>query len=75
MEYKGINKWLFSTNHKEIGTLYIIFGGLSGVVGLIFSILIRMELSSPGNQILRKRMLNVLCASCGYILVPFCEKA
>ena len=52
MELVGIKKWLYSTNHKDIGTLYILFGGISGIVGLIFSIVIRMELSSTGNQVL-----------------------
>ena len=45
-------RWFFSTNHKEIGILYFIFGLFSGIVGTIFSFLIRFELSWVGSQIL-----------------------
>jgi cytochrome c oxidase subunit 1 len=47
----GWRRYLFSTNHKDIGTLYIVFALVSGVVGGLMSIFMRMELQEPGIQV------------------------
>jgi cytochrome c oxidase subunit 1 len=66
-------RWLFSTNAKDIGTLYLMYAIFTGLLGTAFSILIRLELSAPGSQFLAgdHQLYNVVVTSHGIIMIYF----
>jgi hypothetical protein len=68
-----VNRWLYSTNAKDIGMLYIIFAAISGLVGTALSFIIRMELSSGGQVYLMGShdQYNVVITAHGLIMIFF----
>jgi len=68
---KYIKRWFMSTNHRFIGTLYFLFGALAGVIGITYSIIIRMELSSPDFSILNfnNQIYNSVVTSHAIIMI------
>ena len=67
-----VRRWLYSTNHKDIGTLYLIFSVLAAIVGGGISIYMRMELHHPGLQYMEDgNVWNVMVTAHGLIMVFF----
>jgi len=68
-----LNRWLYSTNAKDIGMLYIIFAAISGLIGTALSFIIRMELSSGGKVYLMGSFdqYNVVITAHGLVMIFF----
>ena len=65
----GWRRWLYSTNHKDIGTMYLLFSFTMLVVGGILALLIRAELFEPGLQFVNPQMFNQLTTMHGLIMI------
>jgi cytochrome c oxidase subunit I len=67
-----VKRWLLSTNHKDIGTMYLIFAMLAGVVGSFLSVMMRLELQEPGLQYFANaHTYNVFVTGHGLVMVFF----
>lgn len=67
-----VSRWLFSTNHKDIGTLYLIFAIIAGLIGGALSVAMRLELQEPGMQFFANgHSFNVFVTAHGLIMVFF----
>ncbi len=65
-------RWFFSTNHKDIGSLYLIFSVLAAIIGVTFSVIMRLELMHPGLQIVKDgQNWNVMITAHGLIMIFF----
>src|SRR5574338_506907 len=66
-------KWLYTTNHKQVGILYLVFGMFTGLLAVVMSMVIRMELAFPGNQVLlgNYQLYNVIITAHGLIMLFF----
>ncbi|MFM9847789.1 MAG: cytochrome c oxidase subunit I [Hyphomicrobiaceae bacterium] len=68
----GYGRWLYSTNHKDIGTMYLLFAIVAGVIGGFLSVMMRLELQEPGMQYFANpHTFNVFVTGHGLIMVFF----
>jgi cytochrome c oxidase subunit 1 len=69
----GWRRWVYSTNHKDIGTMYLVFSVIAGIIGGAFSIWMRAELQNPGIQVgfENGHTWNMVVTAHGLIMVFF----
>lgn len=69
----GWRRWLFSTNHKDIGTLYFIFSIVGCIFGSVLSMIMRLQLMHPGGEILGgdHQLYNTIISMHGFLMVFF----
>ena len=66
---KGLSRWLFTTNHKDIGTLYLWFSFAMFLLGGSFAMVIRAELFQPGMQLVEPNSFNQMTTMHGLVMV------
>ena len=68
----GWRRYVYSTNHKDIGTMYLVFAICAGLIGGFLSMMMRAELMYPGMQIFKEtHTFNVFVTGHGLIMVFF----
>ena len=69
----GWKRWLLSTNHKDIGSMYLMFAIFAGLIGGLFSVLFRIQLAEPSSTFLggNYQLYNVLITAHALIMVFF----
>ena len=67
----GWKRYVYSTNHKDIGTMYLVFAIFAGIIGGAMSVVMRMELQAPGDGVLNGdyHLYNVLVTGHGLIMI------
>src|SRR3954469_16175532 len=66
---RGVMRWLTTTNHKDIGTLYLWFSFMMFLVGGVLALTIRTELFEPGLQVVNPEFFNSLTTVHGLIMI------
>ncbi len=66
---RGITRWLYATNHKDIGTMYLVFGLVMFMVGGLLAMLIRIELVEPGMRLMQPELYNQVITIHGLVMV------
>src|SRR3546814_7928059 len=64
-----VDRWLFSTNHKDIGTLYLLFSFVMVIIGAAISVGIRAELAVPGLQFVKPEFFNQLTTMHALVMI------
>ncbi|WP_299980276.1 cytochrome c oxidase subunit I [uncultured Pseudoteredinibacter sp.] len=66
---KGFTRWLYTTNHKDIGSMYLWFSFAMFLLGGVFALVIRAELFEPGLQIVEPELFNQMTTMHGLVMV------
>ena len=69
----GWRRWILSTNHKDIGTLYLVFAVMAGLLGGILSMIMRLQLMAPGSPVFgtNYQLYNVVMTAHGLLMIFF----